>query len=152
MDSNSVIALLSNISIGTVIAWISVICAIIAAICVGTIRLYKVFEKYKKIKDENESIKTIIQKHDETLAKINTSLAEIKKSLDDQKTVNKKQTRYNIVRICDEALAVGYITAGKLRSLEEMYEDYIKIYNGNSYASTMVKKTRPLPVVGQLDE
>ena len=37
MNTNEVWDILSNLSIGTVVAWISVICAIIAAICTAAI-------------------------------------------------------------------------------------------------------------------
>ena len=52
MDTKSVWDLLSSIPIGTIVAWISVICAIIVALCTGTIKLYKVFTKHFKISIE----------------------------------------------------------------------------------------------------
>ena len=39
-----------------------------------------------------------------------------------------------------------------LRSLEELYEEYTRIFNGNGYVKTLVMKVRALPVVGVLDE
>lgn len=152
MDTNSVWDLLSSIPIGTVVAWIVVIFAIITAICTGTIKLYKVFTKYKKIKDENEEQKKLLEEHGNVLKEVNDSLKTIKESLDEQKEVNLKQIRYTIVHTCDEAIHDGEISAGKLRSLEEMYEEYVEIFHGNGYVKTLVKKVRELPVVGKLDE
>ena len=152
MDSNSVWKFLSSIPIGTVIAWVLVISTIIVLLCTGTIKLYKVFVRYTRLKDENEEQKKIIQKHDNVLIEVNNSLKKITTSLEEQKEVNLKQIRYTIVHICDDAIANGKITARKLRSLEEMYQEYVNIFNGNGYVKTLVSKVRDLPVCGKLDE
>lgn len=152
MDTQSVWDILSNISIGTILAWGFVICSILATICGGTVRLYKLFTKYSSIKDENEKQKKLLQKHDGILTQLNASLNEIKCSMREQKEVNLKQVRYQIVHTCDDAIASGEISAGRLRSLEEMFEEYTDIFHGNGYVKTMVMKVRRLPVTGKLDE
>lgn len=152
MDSNSVWEFLSSIPIGTIIAWIIVIFTIIALICTGTIKLYQVFAKYTKLKDENEEQKKLLKKHDEVLNEVNDSLKKINLSLEEQKEVNLKQIRYAIVHTCDDAISDGKISAGKLRSLEEMYQEYVDIFHGNGYVKTLVFKVRDLPVYGKLDE
>ena len=91
MDSNSVWEFLSSIPIGTVVAWIIVIFTIIAVICAGTIKLYKLFFKYTKVKDENEKRRQLIKKHDEVLDQVNESLKKITDSLDEQKKENEKE-------------------------------------------------------------
>lgn len=152
MDTQSIWDLLSSIPIGTVVAWIVVICAIISALCAGTIKLYKAFEKYKEVKDKNEKQEKIIEVHEKTIEKIGKALAEIKKSLDEQKEVNLKQIRHTIVHTCEDALDKGEISINKLRSLEEMYDEYIEIFHGNGYVKTLVARTRELPIIGKLDE
>lgn len=152
MDTKSVWDLLSSISIGTVMAWIIVIFAIIATLCTGTIKLYKVFTKYKEMKDNDEKQKEIIENHDNTLKDIENTLHEIKDSLDEQKEVNLKQIRHTIVHTCEEALERGEISINKLRSLEEMYDEYTQIFHGNGYVKTLVIKVRKLKVVGKLDD
>lgn len=152
MDTKSVWDLLSGISIGTVMAWIIVIFAIIATLCTGTIKLYKVFTKYKETKDNDERQKEIIENHDNTLKDIENTLHEIKDSLDEQKEVNLKQIRHTIVHTCEEALERGEISINKLRSLEEMYDEYVDIFHGNGYVKTLVYKVRKLKVVGKLDD
>lgn len=152
MDSNSVWDILSGIPIGTVIAWVAVIVAIIVAVCAGIINAYKIFSKYRKLKDENEERKKLIQKHDQVLGEINESLNKITASLEEQKNVNLKQIRCTIVHTCDDAIAKGNITAGKLRSLEEMYDEYVNVFHANGYVKTLVTKVRKLPVHGKLDE
>ena len=152
MDTKSVWDLLSGISIGTAIAWITVIFAIIAFICTGTVKTYQLFEKYKEAKDKTEKQKTVIQSHDNTLKEIEKALLEIKDSLNEQKEVNLKQIRHTIIHTCEEALEKGEISINKLRSLEEMYEEYVDVFHGNGYVKTLVYKVRKLKVVGKLDD
>ena len=152
MDNQSAIDTLSSISVGQIIAWFSVISAIITAICTGTIKLYKVFTKYREAKDKNEKQEKIIESHETTLKEIDKTLQEIKKSLEEQKEVNLKQVRHTIVHTCEDALDRGEISINKLRSLEEMYEEYIDIFHGNGYVKTLVEKVRQLKVVGKVDD
>lgn len=152
MDTKSVWGLLSSISIGTAIAWITVVFAIVVFISTGTVKTYQLFEKYKKAKDKNENQETVIQSHDNTLKEIEKTLLEIKDSLNEQKEVNLKQIRHTIVHTCEEALEKGVISVNKLRSLEEMYEEYVEVFHGNGYVKTLVYKVRKLKVVGKLDD
>ena len=151
-DTQTVWEFLSGIPIGTIVAWVMVIGAIIAALCAGTIKLYKIFTKYKEAKDKDEKQQKIIESHDDTLKEIEKSLLEIKKSLDEQKEVNLKQIRHTIVHTCEDALDKGEISINKLRSLEEMYDEYVEIFHGNGYVKTLVTRVRKLKIVGKLDE
>lgn len=152
MDTKSVWDLLSSITLGTVIAWITVVFAIAAFFCTGAIKVYELFTKYKEAKDKNEKQETVIENHESTLKEIEKTLLEIKNSLDEQKEVNLKQVRHTIVHTCEEALEKGEISINKLRSLEEMYEEYVEIFHGNGYVKTLVYKVRKLKVVGKLDD
>ena len=152
MDTQSVWDLLSGISIGTAIAWITVVFVILAFICTGTVKMYQLFEKYKSAKDKNESQETVIKNHDSTLKDIEKTLLEIKDSLNEQKEVNLKQLRHTIVHTCEEALEKGEISINKLRSLEEMYEEYVDVFHGNGYVKTLVYKVRKLKVIGKLED
>lgn len=152
MDTKSVWDLLSGIPIGAIVAWIIVICAIITAVCTGMIKLYKIFIKYREIKDKDKKQTKIIESHENTLREIDKSLQLINKSLEEQKEVNLKQIRHTIVHTCEDALDEGEISINKLRSLEEMYEEYVEIFHGNGYVKTLMTKTRELSTVGKLDE
>lgn len=152
MDTQSVWDLLSSISIGTIVAWVTVICAIIAALCTGAIKLYKVFTKYKEMKDKDIKQTEIIKNHEKTLNEIDKSLRAIDKSLEEQKEVNLKQIRHTIVHSCEDALEKGEISINKLRSLEEMYDEYVDIFHGNGYVKTLVMRVRKLKIVGKLDD
>lgn len=152
MDTKSVWDLLSSIPIGTIVAWIIVICAIIAALCTGTIKLYKIFTKYKEMKDKDKKQTEVIENHEKILCEIDKSLKTMNKSLDEQKEVNLKQIRHTIVHTCEDALEKGEISINKLRSLEEMYDEYVDIFHGNGYVKTLVMRVRKLKIVGKLDD
>ena len=152
MDNSSAVEALSSITVGQIIAWFSVITAIITAICTGTIKMYKLFTKYREAKDRHEKQDEIIKSHDATLKEIDATLQVIRKSLEEQKDVNLKQVRHTIVHTCEDALDRGEISINKLRSLEEMYEEYTDVFHGNGYVKTLVEKVRQLKVVGKLDD
>ena len=151
-DTQSVWEFLSGIPIGTIVAWIIVICAIISALCAGTIKLYKIFTKYKEAKDKDEKQQKVIESHDETLKEIEKSLIAIQKSLAEQKEVNLKQIRHTIVHTCEDALDRGEISINKLQSLEEMFDEYTDIFHANGYVKTLVMRVRKLPIRGTLEE
>lgn len=135
------------------VAWIVVLATIITFLCTGTIKLYKIFTKYKETKDRDETQQALIEGHDETLREIQSALENIQKSLEEQKEVNLKQVRYTIVHTCEEALDRGEISINKLRSLEEMYEEYIDIFHGNGYVKTLMTRVRKgVNIIGKVDE
>jgi len=164
MDTNSVWELLSSISIGTVVAWIIVISVIIGVICTGTIKLYKVFTKYKNVKDENENLKHNVEKHEGQLKEfqtqlenmnqnINEQLLEIKEALCEQRETKIKELRHNITVSGEKALADKEMTVRQWRSLHEMVDEYMNKYKQNSYVeSLMIKVDRDVAVIGRLDE
>ena len=152
MDTQAVWGLLAQLPVGTLVSWGIVIIAIATAIVAGVTKLYKGFTKYKEYKEKNENLEETLKEHDATLAEINDSLKKITLSLEEQKEVNFRQIRYAIAHTCDDAIAAKCISAGKLRSLEEMYEEYQDVFHGNGYIKTLMIKVRKLPITGQLDE
>ena len=152
MDTQAVWGLLAQLPVGTLVSWGIVIIAIATAIVAGVTKLYKGFTKYKEYQEKNENLEETLKAHDATLSEINDSLKKITQSLEEQKEVNFKQIRYSIAHTCDDAIAANCISAGKLRSLEEMYEEYQDVFHGNGYLKTLMIKVRKLPIIGQLDE
>ena len=152
MDTASVWSTLSGITIGSLVAWCVVIVVIITTIVKGVIKLYTFFDKYKQLKEENTNQSKLIKEHDDTLKSINESLAKINKRLDEQSDVNLKQVRHTIVHTCYDAIAAGEIQVGKLKSLEEMFDEYLNVFHGNGYVKSLVERVRKLPVVGSLDD
>lgn len=149
MDTQPVWDSLSGFSVGQVVAWIVVIGAILSALCAGTIKFYKVFTKYRDRKDKEQKQETIIETHDKTLTEIKDSLQDIKNSLNEQKDVNLKQLRHTIVQTCEDCLEKGEISINRLRSLEEMYSEYVDVFHANGYVKILVERVRTLKIVGR---
>lgn len=149
MDTQPIWDSLSGITIGQIVACITVILAIISALCTATIKLYKVFTKYRDMKDKEQKQETIIETHDKTLNEIKDSLQDIKNSLNEQKDVNLKQLRHTIVQTCEDCLEKGEISINRLRSLEEMYSEYVDVFHGNGYVKILVERVRTLKIVGR---
>lgn len=151
MSKSDVIEVISSIPIGTIIAWVSVFILILGVIYYGLLRLYKLFETSRKVKEENDDFKEMVKSHDKQLTTISEQLGKIQATLDKQDELSVKNMRHSIIHSGEEALSNGFITIRKLRALEELYDEY-KDYNGNGYVTTLLKKVRVLPVVGALDE
>lgn len=151
MNTDSVWSTLQAIPIGTVIAWGIVIITIISIICTTIIKLYKAFEKTHEIKEENDNFKSLVTSHTDKLNQIEQSLSEIKFALNEQKEVNLKQLRHEIVSSCEVALKNNSITTSSLCSLEEMYEEYRDVFHGNGYVKTLIEKVRKLEIDKDFD-
>jgi hypothetical protein len=151
METSDVIRTLSSIPIGTIIAWGTVIVGIITAIITVTIKLYKIFDKTHKMKEENLEFRQMVKKHEEQLRLINEKLSSIQENLSKRDEIDLKNMRYQIVRAGEEYVSVGQVTIRQLRSLEELFEEYHNRH-GNSYVTTLMRKVRNLPVIGKLDE
>ena len=149
MDTQPILDSLSSFSVGRVVAWIVVIGTILSTLCAGTIKLYKVFTKYRDMKDKEQKQETIIETHDKTLYEIKDSLQDIKNSLNEQKDVNLKQLRHTIVQTCEDCLEKGEISINRLRSLEEMYSEYVDVFHANGYVKILVERVRTLKIVGR---
>lgn len=120
MNENTIWEFLSGLSVGTVVAWIAVIIAIIGAICTATIKLYKVFTRYKELKDDSENRRQKLIEHEKILNDINQSVNEIREHMNEQQDVDVKVIRHMIIGTCETVLEAGHISESKLRSLEEI--------------------------------
>lgn len=178
MDTQSVWNELSAIPVGTIVAWASVIIAIVSAIWIAIMKLFKVFTKYRNLKDENEKQTKLLQLHDESLeeirqelVKINESihndtlaqhdeilveikdwLSKVNDSLEEQREINYEYLKHSIVITCRRAIDRNSISAEELKSLEDMFREYVDIFHGNGYVKTLMKKTREVPVIGSIEE
>lgn len=151
-DTTPIWSLLANIKIGSLFAWVVVIVAIIAAVVKGVKSVYAFITKYNDLKENNEKQTKMLEEHEQTLKEINDNLAKISKSLDEQKDINLKYTRHIIVDACHDAITARGIQIEKLASLEEMYDEYVNIFNGNSYVKGLVKRVRDLPIIELADD
>ena len=135
---------LSQVPVGTVIAWGSVFIAIIGVVSTAVVKMYKIFTLHRDRKERDQATQERLERHDQQLDNIDASLKAIYVAM-------KKSIRHDLVLSCEAAIEAGDIKAGQLRALEELYESYAEI-GGNSYATTLMKKVRQLPVVSTIDD
>ena len=138
---------LSQIPVGTIVSWIILVVIIITFFGMLIIKLYKLFEKTKKIQDENDDFKNLVNKHEDTLDWI---VSELK----DSKRRELKKLRHSIVRAGEEALSKEIITIREFKSLEELYATYSEFKDddgkpANGYVHTLMNKVRKLQVIGR---
>lgn len=152
MDTKPVVEELASIPIGTYIIWGMVICGVIAAIVTVIVKMYKIFEKYRDLKDKNEERLEQLNKHEEVLDEIQRSLGRIEDNFKVDHEVQKRRLKHEITNACNDAMRDGVIRLSTLRSIEEMFEDYEKVYDGNSWVHTLVNKTRMLEVEVDIDD
>ena len=147
----------SKIPVGTIVSWIIFITIIIGVFGMLVIKLYKIFEKTKKIQDENNDFKNQVNKHDNALNLIIKELESIRKEQTESKRRELKKLRHSIVRAGEEAVSKESITIRELRSLEELYATYSEFKDddgkpANGYVHTLMNKVRKIQVIGKLDD
>ena len=158
MGGKEIADLLSGISLGTFILWLLAIVTIISTICAVTIKLYKVFTKYRNAKDENEKIKNASAEHDKKIDKLGEKIDKMCDEMEQQRQINYKQVRYDIVHTCDDAISSGQISASKYKSLMEMYDEYVIVFadlKPNGYVHKLIDRVndpKQVKITGQLDE
>lgn len=157
-NTQSVWDVLSSIPIGTIVAWVIVICAIIGFLCAGVIKLYKAFSKYRELKDENEKYKIASRQHEDKLNEMSEKMDKLLDAFELQRQINYKQVRLSIVRTCNEALNDGKISATKHKALIEMYDEYCVVFadmKPNGYVHgliDMVNDGNRVKIVGKVEE
>lgn len=167
MNTESVWETLGKIPIGVLITWIIVISIIGGVICGGVMKLYRLFSKFRKKKEEYDSLQNGICRHDERMdnieKKYDDRIDSLEKKMDNVIDILNKQNeekriemRHSIVRAGEEALAEGRISVRKWKALHEMYDMYHTPdehgVRGNGYVTTLIKKVDALPIEGKLDE
>lgn len=164
IDTASVWKALLSLPVGTVVAWIMVVCAIVLAICGVTVKLYKLFVKYKSEKDKNDQLEKNVNEHNKQLKELDERLKTmneefigqfelIKNILGEQRETKIKELRHDITVSGENALEKREITVRQWKSLHEMFDEYINKYKQNSYVeSLMAKVDRDVAIIGKLDE
>ena len=156
MDSNT-IELLSGISVGHAILWISTAIAIITAFCTATLKIYKLFDKYRNTKEDNERIKKTSEEHDIKFKEFGEKLDKIVSEIEKQRQINYKQVRCQIVQTSEEAISAGKISAAKFKSLMEMYEEYTEVFSDlkpNGYVHALVDRVNDssfVEIIGRVE-
>lgn len=152
MGAESAWEALSQMPVGRVVAWILLIIAIVGGICTATVKLYKLFERYKKLKDSNDNAVRLIAEHDNALVAIKTELQKINARLDKQDETTMSQLSHSIVVSAERAIREEKITFSELKSLTGMYKEYRDVFHGNGYIKALMDMVVELPVIGHSTE
>lgn len=152
MDTTSVWQMLANIKVGTLVAWGIVLVAIITTTVRGIKNVYSFISKYKDMKEINEKQSEMLDAHEKALDDIKQSLQKISDSLEEQRQINLEYTRHMISNACLNAIDAKKIPAEALQSIEDMYKQYVTVFNGNSYVCNLVKHVRTLPIIKSSDK
>ena len=152
MEVTSIWQMLSDIKIGTLIAWTIVIIAIFTTATRVIKNAYAFISKYKEMKEMNDRQSKTLDEHEKCFKEIKESLERIDKSLAEQKTINLKYTRHILVDGCCAAIIAGNIQNEQLASLEEIYDEYRTVFNGNAYVGGLMERVRTLPIILNKDE
>lgn len=139
--------IVNSLTVGQIVAWVSLLSAIIGGIVWVTIRLYKIFEKYHDLKAKNRKQEETLATHEEALKSMNLTLETLMQKQDIQLEVMLKQISHEIVLSCETALTSGSITFDGLESLTGLYEIYHNVYKRNSYVTALMDRVNALPVV-----
>ena len=170
MDLNTILDSVQGLSIGTVISGGCILSAIAGGISTATIKLYKIFSKYRELQEENETLHNHVDQHGESLihlsqkidnlcdsinarfddmdASIDLRFANLDKKFAEQQEVNLHQTRGAIIDICETAINNKQITANKNRLLGELMCDYDDIFHADGYIHDLFKRVKGVPIIG----
>jgi len=145
---DELLKVLSNITAASALEFLIATAVIISAIVTITIKLYQIFEKFRKARNEEEArrdkleevceaVKDLKDKQDlfiETSTKIHES----------SKVIDTIQMRHALVQDCEAILRRKYVTKSHLRSIEELYGVYSGVLNANGYVKDLVDEVRQL--------
>ena len=139
---------LSQVPVGRVIAWIFLVSAIVTGICTATVKLYKPFERYKKLKDTNDRVLKLLESHETALVEVRDALKRIDSRMGKQDGIMMSQISHSIVLSAEQAIKDGSISFNELKSISELYTIYKDEYKGNGYIKLLYEHVTKLPVTG----
>lgn len=147
----------SKIPIGDIVSWIIFLGIILGAFSVAVVKMYKLFEKVKNTQDENTALKQMVQNHETMMLTISKELQSIRNEQEASKKRELKRLRHTIIKAGEEAVASQHITIRKLKSLEELFEEYSGFTDedgkpANGYVKSLMHKVRNVEVIGSLND
>lgn len=162
--SASILERLSEIPIGTIIAFITAM----SVICVGgwkiISKMIKLYDGYKSLREDRDQTKHQVERNSEAIVEMKNqfsgAISEVKgqlsiimDALNEQRDTKITELRHSIVVAGESALANGEMTIREYTSLHEMVDKYLHVYNQNWYVESLIKKVdRDVRVIGELDE
>lgn len=153
MDTEQAVSMIAAIPIGTIVTWAGLILAGFAAVGAAAIKTYKIFEKYKAVKDEKDNLQKAVERHETKLAEVDEKLTTIISMLNSQNETTMKQLRSELVKDGERYLVEKKMTIREWRVYLEKYNEYHDKYNQNSYVQSLKNKIeREVQIIGNLDE
>lgn len=153
MDTQNIWSILSGIRIGTIVSWLIVIGAIIAAISATAIKIFKMYDLYLSEKKQKEELIEKTKEHEETDKIILSRLDAIQNELDEQRDTKIKELRHQLVMSGEAALVRGCMTIREWRSFSELFVMYTEKYKQNTYVQSLYERVeRDVKITGALDE
>ena len=164
MDTESILNWLSDISVGTIIAVITVVGIIGAGVWKAVSAIIHLYDSYTEIREERDQLRQKVEDHDREIEDIKgqfagaiegitQQLSEIKYALDEQRETKIKELRHQITVAAETALANTTMTVREWTSLHEMVDEYVNKYHQNWYVKPLIAKVdRDVHVIGRLDE
>ena len=155
MNTNDVWELLSEMQIGTIVAWIVVAYSIFGVVGNFIKKFIRLIDKYHDAQEEKKEIVAKLDEQNDKFSKaisdladsvnnLNHRLDDIQDKLHVQEEVNLKQIRNDIITICDEAITNKRISERKYQLLTELFEEYTTVFCGNGYVADSVEKVKTI--------
>lgn len=149
---DEVIKIFANIPTSTSIKWVIIFFSLVGSLALFVTRCNNTFEKWRKKKNNKEDQEDLIVKSEEQIKILMESIEKISEMVSTLRHESidrdKIQIRHTIVTCSNDAIERGSIDSLELQALEDLYSLYTdEPINGNSYASTLMKKVRKLPIV-----
>ena len=145
---DELLKILSHVTAASALEFLIGVIVVLSAIVAATIKIYQIFEKFRKARNEEEArrdkleevceaVKDLKEKQDlfiETSSKIHES----------SKVIDTIQMRHSLVQDCEAILRRRKVTKSHLRSIEELYGVYSGVLNANGYVKDLVDEVREL--------
>lgn len=149
------VAAFAAIPIGTIITWAGLIFTGFAAVGAAAIKTYKLFEKYKAVKDEKDDLQKTVEKHEIKLTEFDDKLTLIINMLNSQNETTMKQLRSELVKDGERYLVQKKMTIREWKVFIEKYDEYHdpNKFNQNSYVESLKNRIeKEVEIIGELDE
>lgn len=149
----SLIDILNNVSAGTVLRWILTIGSVFGCVGVGSIKIYTMFEKWRKAKNEVEEKNQMIEQHEEKIIILTSDVKDIKRLLEEYIQTQNKRTvasfRAILWRIYRDAIARKGITQEGLKTFTECGHIYEDCKGDDIYHSKLLPEIMKLPIIDE---
>ncbi len=152
MNTEDAWTLIGNIALNDLVTWLIILGVICGAAYKFFTKIFNWFDEIREHQAEYSELIEAVKQQNNRFDKIEAALALMRESFKEQKEFNFKQVRNTIVHQCDLALEKGTITPEKKKSLNELYEEYVHVFNGNSYVSSQIARVNQLPILNNHEE